>query len=217
MDDIIKKYPFVSFGNDLNYCYKNDLMYQACMDNIVEYGEKYFETYNNRENTEIANKLNQFRTTISQKFCKKCIVDIGIGSGEFIKKSKLKVFGYDINPLGIEWLKERGLFVDPYNSRIPREIEGWTLWDTLEHIPNPQNLFKKVKEGQYLFVSLPILSNILEIRKNKHYKPNEHLYYFTVKGLIGYMNDSGFSFIEKTDAETKAGRESILSFVFRRF
>jgi SAM-dependent methyltransferase len=212
MDDIIRNYPFREFGDNLNYCYKHGLMYQRDMSKTVDYDKSYFENYVHREDSEIARKLNVARTSLSEKYCD-CVVDVGVGSGEFIKKSKIKVLGYDINPVGVKWLEERGLFTDIYDE-VPVEVRGFTLWDTLEHIQNPQKLLKCVRPGDFLFVSMPIFSEIEKVRESKHYKPGEHLYYFEKNGLIIFLDDSGFSLVEYNDKETQAGREGIGSFVF---
>lgn len=212
MDDIIKTYPSREFGKDLNYCYNHGIMYQSDMSKPVDYDAAYFDNYVHREDSEIARKLNLARTKLSEKYCD-CVVDVGVGSGEFIKKSNIKVFGYDINPVGVNWLNDKNLFVDIYNF-VPDEIQGFTLWDTLEHIPNPQLFFNCVRSGDFLFVSLPIFNEIEKVRESKHYKPNEHLFYFERNGLINFLNDSGFDLIECNDDETRAGREDILSFVF---
>jgi hypothetical protein len=182
------------------------------MSRTVDYDKDYFENYLHREGTEIAVRLNQARTSLTEKYCD-CVLDMGIGSGEFIKSSNIKVLGFDINPAGIEWLQRRGLFIDPY-IEVPEEVEGFSLWDTLEHIPNPQEFFRVVESGEYVFVSLPIFKDLENIRKSKHYKPYEHLYYYTQQGLIRFMKDSGFIFLEYNEDETAAGREGIGSFVF---
>jgi hypothetical protein len=212
MDSIIENYPFRNFGEDLNFCYEHGIMYQSNMSKIVDYDVAYFENYVHREDSEIAQKLNVARTTLSEKYCE-CVVDVGVGSGEFIKKSRIKAFGYDINPVGVKWLKDQGLFVDIYLS-VPDEVQGFTLWDTLEHIPNPQSFFKCMRSGDFLFVSLPIFHELEKVRESKHYKPNEHLYYFEPKGLKSFLNDSGFDFVESNNDEIVAGREGIGSFVF---
>jgi len=210
MDPIIKNYKIMSQDDDLIYC--EMLAYQKNMDLSVDYGEKYYEKYLKMENTPIAKKLNELRTTITQKYCT-CILDMGIGSGEFIKKSKLKVYGYDINPLAIKWLKENNLFIDPYNG-IPNKIQGVTLWDVLEHIPDPQLLLTKIAKGTFIFLSLPVFTDLTRIKYNKHYRPNEHYYYFTIDGIKKYMKDYNFSLLEDNNLETLAGREDISTFVF---
>lgn len=213
MDTIIENYTIIKVDDDLVYC--SDLAYQKNMSNIIDYDKQYFENYINRENTEISIKLNLARTSLTEKYCKGNILDIGIGSGEFIKSSKLKVYGYDINPYGIQWLKSRNLFIDPY-QHIPDYIEGITLWDTMEHIVNPQTLLRQIREGVFVFISLPVFQDVFNVKKSKHFKPNEHLYYFTEDGMVNFMKNSGFEFLEKNDAETKAGRESVTAFVFKR-
>lgn len=210
MDTLIKNYTAVPF-DELSWCKKEEIMYQTDMTKSVEYQEDYFEKYVKYENTEISKKLNEGRTKITSEYCES-ILDIGVGSGEFIKSSKIKTFGFDINPKAIDWLKSNNIFMDPYQDDL--KVAGLTFWDSLEHIPNPSNLLCKISKNQYVFISIPIFKNFPQIKNSKHYRPNEHYYYFTSYGLINYMKDSDFDLIKLDDFETKAGREGILTFVF---
>lgn len=212
MDSIIKNYQSTPY-EELSWCKNEDIMYQTDMSKSVEYDVNYYEKYVRYESTEIATKLNEGRRNITEKYCK-TILDIGIGSGEFIKSSKIKIYGYDINPVAIQWLKEKSLFQDPYQN-MPH-VDGLTFWDSLEHIPNPNELLSLVNSGQYAFISIPIFNDLKYVKKSKHYRPNEHYYYFTKNGMIKYMTDSNFSLIEIDDFETRAGREEILTFVFKK-
>jgi SAM-dependent methyltransferase len=196
----------------LVYC--EGVAFQKDMSALVDYGEAYFNNYVERTATPIAVRLNEARTGLTERFCKRSLLDVGIGSGEFICSSRLKVYGYDINPYGVRWLRERGLYLDPYVD-LPDEVEGLTLWDTLEHIPDPQSLFGCLRSGMYFFVSLPTFGSIAEVRDSKHFKPNEHLYYFTISGFIRYMSDSGFQYLTHNDDETRAGRDGITAFAFQ--
>ena len=139
MDTIIKNYTFEKF-DELNWCYEKDIMYQRDMSISVPYDENYYKKYLRYENTDISKKLNNGRANITQKYC--CsLLDIGVGSGEFIKNSKIKVRGYDINPIAVEWLKLENIFLDPYKEKI--DVDGLCFWDSLEHIKDP-NLKKKL-------------------------------------------------------------------------
>jgi len=207
-----REYNFVQ-DKDLNICYGNGMAYQADMNQSISYDNDYFEHYVILEDSEISKKINSARTNLTEKYVK-CLIDIGIGSGEFIKKSKCKTYGYDINLKGINWLKEKGKFVDIYNKELPEDIQGWTFWDCLEHIPEHSNIFNILKKGQYLFLSLPYFDNLDKIRDSKHYKPNEHYYYFTQDGLINYMKDCGFDLLEYNFDETKSGRSNIIACCF---
>lgn len=213
MTNIILEYPKITEDDDLVY---TDLIAYQKNPQPFDYDESYFENYVNRAGTEVANKLNKARVAMCYEhippWC--AIVDVGIGSGEFIERCKdRQVYGYDINEVGINWLKERNLYIDIYD-KIPNSVSAFTLWDTLEHIPNPNEFLNVMKPCDILLTSLPIFENLSEIKESKHYKPNEHLYYFTIDGLIAFMEDSGFSYIEHNNMETKAGREGITSFVF---
>jgi hypothetical protein len=212
--NIIKSYPFVSFDDNHNYCESQQIIYQKDMTKSVAYAEDYFYNYVRRVNTKIAKKLNKARVDISHKYCK-CILDVGIGCGEFIENCKIKTYGYDINHIGINWLKKRNLFVDPYQE-IPEEVDGFTFWDVIEHMPEPQTLFGKLPSKSYLFTCLPIFKDITKFKESKHFRPNEHYYYWTKDGFIRFMTDSGFDFIEWNDLETQAGRENVLTFCFRK-
>lgn len=210
----IDSYKILNKDNDL--IYTEYVAYQTDRTQSIDYGDDYFTNYVNISGTSIANKLNNSRVALTEKHCKKCILDIGIGSGEFILSSKkLKVYGFDINPYGVSWLKKRNLLVDPYRENDP-EIEGFTLWDVLEHMPNPDDFTNKVLPKQFVFISIPTFVNFRNVKKSKHYKPNEHYYYFSIDGLIKYMDDCDFKYIEHNDMEIKAGREGITSFVFRK-
>ena len=94
------------------------------------------------------------------------------------------------------------------------EVDGLSFWDSLEHIPNPNALLSLMRSGQYAFIALPIFEDLEKVKQSKHYKPNEHYYYFSKDGMIKYMQDSNFTLIEITDDESQAGREGILTFVF---
>jgi hypothetical protein len=212
-DPTIKNYPVLPFG-ELSFCFTKGLCYQTDSSSIINYGQEYFDNYVNRESSDVAVKLNKHRVNLVSKYCKK-ILDVGIGSGQFINSLSIPAVGFDVNPVGVEWLKERGIFADPYKG-IPSDVDGITLWDTLEHMEEPSSFLQMV-EKQYVFISLPIFHNLFEIRKSKHYKPNEHLFYFSVNGLTHLMVDNGFELLEISDGETLAGRDSILSFVFRRY
>jgi hypothetical protein len=213
MENIKKRYHFIPFG-ELDYAVVPGIL---CQRDIVQfnYDDHYFDHYLGLEDTEIAVAINKARKELTEKYVDS-ILDVGIGSGEFIKKSTIKCWGYDINPMGVKWLKKQKCFLDPYKKGIPDHIKGVTLWDALEHMPNPTEFLSLIKEGMFVFISMPIFDNLLKVRSSKHYKPHEHLTYWTTAGLVCYMMDLGFSLKEISDKETVAGREGILTFAFKK-
>jgi hypothetical protein len=167
----------------------------------------------------IANKLNDFRVSFVEKYLPGhgSVLDIGIGSGEFINSSKnRKVYGFDVNPYGIKWLKEKNLYFNPYEKNQPNDIVAYTFWDAIEHFTNPSHLLNIIKKDSYCFFSLPIFENFDKLTESKHYKPNEHLYYWTEQSFKDYLNRLGFSVFEVSSGETEAGRFGIKSFAAKK-
>ena len=191
------------------------IAYQADRRRTIPYGMEYFNEYAKRRGTDISKRLNAARVAITERYCTS-VMDIGIGAGEFIDSCRLPTVGYDVNRVGVDWLRERQKFVDPYANGIPANVDGVTLWDVLEHMPEPNDFLRLVSGGVYLFVSLPIFDDLSKLRESKHFKPGEHLTYFTERGLLHFMGENGFRCIEANDAETRAGRDGIKTFVFRR-
>lgn len=144
----------------------------------------------------------------------KHIVDVGIGSGLFVKT--LRTFGYkawgmDINPHAIRWLNERGWLWKEDNP-----ITAMTFWDSLEHLSNPVE-FILSRSPQFVLVSTPIYFNEQDCLHSKHFRPDEHLWYFTQEGLQMMMKKIGYSLLEENwDESRKAKRENIMSFAFQR-
>lgn len=213
VDPVIASYGAKKVG-DLMFAENGLFAYQSDMGSPIGYGQSYFDNYVSYSGSEIAIKLNEARERITSRYCK-VILDIGIGSGEFILYSSLDAFGFDINPCGVEWLMDRGKYIDPYLS-IPEEIDGLCFWDSLEHMSKPSSLLNRCRANAYIFISMPIYPSLNEIVVSKHFKLNEHFYYFTRAGLIEYMGILGYVCIEVNNDETIAGREGIESFAFRR-
>jgi Methyltransferase domain len=141
------------------------------------------------------------------------LIDVGIGSGAFIEMRghrQRTTYGYDINPAGVKWLEERMLLVDPHLV----SFGAMTLWDVLEHVADYRSLLRNVRE--WLFVSLPIFRDAAHVLRSKHFKPQEHFWYFTRDGLVYAMQQCGFLLVSDSSAETDLGREDIGMFAFKR-
>ena len=215
MDEYIATLPYTEDG-PLNIC--KGIAYQRDMSKSVPYKDDYFNKYIRYEDNEIGKKINACRLDLIEKHCPyKSVLDVGIGSGQMIKmakKRKIMLYGYDINPVGVNWLKEHGKFYDI--SRSLKELTGICFFDSLEHIPNPGAILKKLNYWTYVFMSIPIIKDFNKLREWKHYRPDEHYYYFTQEGLFEYMEAHNCVYIAKSDCEIKAGRDDIYTYIWRR-
>jgi hypothetical protein len=207
VDKIIKRFDGVDDA-DLFLCLDRGVAYQREMDFPIKYDEDYIQHYRDLDGTEISERLNQGRIDFVAKHYSGQMLDVGIGSGEFIRK-RGQCKGFDINQHALTWLLKENC----YSEHVER-FDAVSFWDVLEHVPDPNSYLKQVKPGAYLFTSVPIFRNLRKIRESKHYKPNEHLYYFTHEGFVNWMALYGFRLLECSDFETQCGRESIMSYVF---
>jgi len=149
-----------------------------------------------------------------KEFGRPPVLDVGVGSCEFLESLNaegIRCFGYDINPIAVAMLKESGDFLDPVNPGV----HTTTLWDTLEHIPDPYS-FLRLLNSETIIISIPILDPGASLLGWKHFKPGEHLYYFTEGGLLTYMEDVGYNSVYVGRPEELCGRQDIGSFVFKK-
>lgn len=179
-------------------------------DTVAIYDKEYFSKYFTYEDTDIGRKLNQARIDLVEKYTHSDeVLDIGIGSGQFVREADC--YGTDINPYAIEYLRSLEKYAEIGEGN---EWEWVTMWDVLEHLPCPNDILKYVQKG--VILSMPIYDSKDHVLRSKHFRPNEHIWYFTIQGLIYIMGLAGFKCLEFNRVESDIGREDIGSFVFVR-
>ncbi len=172
-------------------------------------GNGYFEKYRQLDTSPMGVDLTQARSDLVSEWYKgDDIIDIGIGGGLFCITHG--AYGYDVSEEAVDWLTINGMYRDPYLHGA----DALTFWDSLEHIPDPAAIVAKAR--RWVFVSMPIYMSKRHCLASKHYKPGEHLHYWTHAGLTTWFAERGFVCMECNDAETQIGREGILSYAFKR-
>jgi hypothetical protein len=209
-DRFIAEFPATE-DDDLMLCPAHGVAYQKDRKHIVNYDEHYYDKCLAYEGKPIADKINAGRIAIVAKhYGMGPLLDTGIGSGEFIKR-RPNTYGRDVNPVAVEWLMRNDLW-----AHDPQTFHAFTFWDVLEHIETPEAVLQWVQPGAYLFTCIPVFEDLGQIRKSRHYRPGEHLYYFTDRGFVSWMALHDFDLLERDCFETKAGRESIATYAFQR-
>jgi hypothetical protein len=185
------------------------------------YDKDYFEKYVGYAGTDLGRAITRSRTGLVLRHAG-CVelCDVGIGCGSFVEAfpgfaylglTSPAAYGFDVNPVGVAWLRERGLYRDPYTT----EFHTLTFWDVLEHIADPAPLLRNAKE--WVFASLPIVPGEGPPSTDwKHYKPTEHCWYWTRNGFIEWMYGHGFECVEVNQKESLLGREDVESYAFHR-
>ena len=189
----------------------------------VVYDMDYWYKLKSYEDTDIDKKLMKCRADLVGAYCgpKDSILDFGCGTGQFIRKiqsSYYIVYGWDIMIGSKKWLRDNFIYLNPYfHDCFVKKLTGVCFWDSLEHLKNPAIILNLLPEGCYVFISIPIFNDLDKIKQSKHYRPGEHYWYFTYEGLINYMQSLNYVYKEYNECESRAGREDIYSYVFRKY
>lgn len=196
---------------DLMLCREHGVAYQRDRAHVVAYDAAYFERTGSHPEA-MVDAINEARIALVERHLGGApVLDVGIGSGEFIRR-RPNTWGRDINPAAVAWLKQAGRWAESFEG-----FAGVTMWDVIEHLHDPGEYLRQIKLHGWLFVSLPIVYALGAVRHSKHYRPGEHLTYWTEDGFLDWMYLHGFRAVERNDAEIQAGRESIYSFAFKRY
>ena len=177
----------------------------------MEYDGGYFRKYRALDNSESGAALTKLRVDLVERHHgdnSNQVIDIGIGGGRFV--TQYGGFGFDVNRDAVEWLNGREWLRDPYACGA----DVLTFWDSLEHIPDPEAAIACARK--WVFVSMPIYRDAKECLSSPHYKPGEHVWYWTFDGLNRWFQRLGFEMYEANHMETEAGRRGIMSFAFKR-
>lgn len=173
------------------------------------YDAAYWQKYLEMDASDTGAALTKARVDLVRKFYTGGILlDVGIGGGRFVRE--IGGYGFDINPDAVNWLTNAGLYLDPEIDAV----QAATFWDSLEHIHDPRQILANV--AQFAFVSCPIFDGPKHVLRSKHFRRDEHCWYFTEPGLAWFMNREGFELISSNRMEVECGREDIGTFVFER-
>ncbi|KAF1368733.1 methyltransferase domain-containing protein [Yokenella regensburgei] len=173
------------------------------------YDESYFARYQKMADTPMGQALTKARIQLVARHYNGPVLDVGIGAGQFVE-ARPDTRGYDVNPTGIEWLKRRGLWADLYGERYA----ALTFWDSLEHIDCPDIAVGRAEK--WVFVSVPVFESGDHVLRSRHFRRDEHIYYWTHDGLLRWFDEQGFDCCEQNTRESELGRDGIGSFAFHR-
>ncbi len=137
------------------------------------------------------------------------LLDVGCGYGDFLYKMQKRGWNvYGIEPFSdaVKGARERIGEERIFKGELPQvkfknsNFDAVTLWGVFEHLPNPsiyisrvQNLLRK---RGYLLMEIPNLDSLLLSIFGNNYNwlsYNEHLFYYSKKGVKKFLHDHGFS------------------------
>lgn len=139
-------------------------------------------------------------------------LDVGCAAGFFLAEAQARgwqVEGLDVSTFAVNYTRDRfgfpaqqGSFTDLDFPHAPYDLI--TLWDVIEHVPDPQAYIKRAAEllgsGGVIALATPDVDSIPAHLTGKRwvgYKlSEEHLYYFSRKTLSRMLNDAGFEVVD---------------------
>jgi len=180
------------------------------------YGQDYYSEYQKRAESEVNEPLMKERIAFVKMHYDGDLVDIGAGYCAFIEARNKglahpNTYGYDVMPQTVKRLLDANLFWNPFEKK---RMEAASFWDVLEHFINPDKILSKIKK--WVFISIPIFRDAAHIMSSKHFKPGEHIWMFSERGLVEYMDTQGFMLRGGSEGEKKCGREDIGMYAFER-
>ncbi|MFW5745999.1 MAG: methyltransferase domain-containing protein [Nanoarchaeota archaeon] len=173
----------------------------------MEYDLQYIECMHN-EYSETAQLINQIRWNFVKEVSPRMVLNYGCGCNFLAKCAPegVVVDSFDVAPC-----EQTGIRHDEYDIIF--------LNDVLEHIdwedaPDAQ-IENVLGHTHYVMVTVPILPEGQNLEKWKHYKPGEHLTYFTEGSLDAFFEQRGFEKVKSSYAECPP-RKDILSVLYRK-
>lgn len=193
--------------------------YYECEAGAAVYDQAYFDRYAEQARTPLGQRLMAARVDLVRRHLGDAfegveMLDVGIGAGAYVEAAvaagATAQRGFDVNPAGVRWLQARGAWGDLYRG-------GWTVatfWDALEHIRDPRAALAAV--DRWAFVAIPIFRDAAHVLASKHFRRDEHYWYFTRAGFRAFAEAEGFEVVDLVATETALGREDVETFVLRR-
>lgn len=197
-------------GETLFQCKACCHIYQHPPDVTADYGAGYLKTYDQYP----TDTISHLRLGFLKAFVGKgSLLDIGYGKGDFVRaaiRGGFDAFGSDVHgvPCGV---REVDLATDE------REWDVVTFFDSLEHFPDFAMVCNPLSRAKYALISLPSTPADFPMNRNwRHYKPGEHLHYFSVPSLCHLVGKKLLctSNLEDTVRGSLNNSQNILTVIF---
>lgn len=144
------------------------------------------------------------------------LLDVGCNLGFFLQVARDRGYdaqGVELSPETAEYAREK-MRLNVFSGALDAAgfpdagFDVVTLWDVLEHVPDPKHLLREVRrvldaDGILALQSPNMDSTMADITGARWYwwTVPDHLYHFTPESLIRLLEDSGFDITRVTTSE----------------
>ena len=151
--------------------------------------------------------LNKFSEKYQKRQKDLSLLDFGCGLGltlEAANKIGWNAFGIEMNDFCLKFCRERNqnVFSDLTKINENTKFDIITLFDVIEHVPNPtdllRNLKTKLKDNGFLIITTPNWNSLERILFQNDWKAidPQHYHYFTKNTIINSLNKSKLVLVE---------------------
>lgn len=175
---ICNSFDTLECSHKLSFCCNCNHTFQTDLKVTKVYDDAYIRPYNALHTEEMSKVRWDFIDEILELDPGSKILDIGYGNGAFLKyvqKLGMDVYGIDVHG------QDYGIKEVTYDVDI--EYDLVCFFDSLEHLPSFSPLFQLNMKN--MVVSIPFVPPFFlgSPLSWKHYKPGEHLHYFSPNSL----------------------------------
>lgn len=176
-------------------------------------------------------KTYKFGTEVSQVFANKVlplthnkkVLDVGCGTGEYLKYFSPESLGLDISPLNLEEAQKNNLRVKQADLNAPPALEE--KFDcvfcshVLEHVENPISLLRYIYDhleaDGTAIISIPNENSLIHLKYPYFTMNSNHLYSFSIANMKELLMHTGFELLEVhydyyTEMTNRAGINKVL-------
>lgn len=137
------------------------------------------------------------------------LLDIGAANGFFVDLARKEGFdasGIELSEDAVKWAKKLGRRVvqaDALTMSLSERFDVITALDVLEHLRQPEEFLRRVKENLsrngFLLINVPNEGSLFAKLSGKSwhsYVPPEHLFYFNKKSLYSILIMNGYEVVK---------------------
>ena len=174
--------------HNLSSCQICNHVFQSDLFVMVSYDAQYAHQYDLRPVKEMSVlRWNYIQSQLNLPAASR-VLDVGYGNGAFLKRARaaeMSIFGIDLHT------EDFGIPVVSFDT--PQNYDLVCFFDSLEHFPKFDPIFQL--KTRHVIVSIPNTPDFLLTTPQhwRHYKPGEHLHYFSVASLDKLMRTWGFA------------------------
>lgn len=171
----------------ISSCRRCHHVFQTDLAVAVSYDATYAHQYDYRPVGEMSDLRWNFIQSVLELPAVSRVLDVGYGNGAFLKRARaadMAIFGIDLHT------EDFGIPVVTFDTQ--QDYDLVCFFDSLEHFPDFAPILRL--SARNVVISIPNTPDFILTAPDKwrHFKPGEHLHYFSGTSLDMFMRDWGF-------------------------